>query len=234
MKKLLILLILLSIIPLSIMAQSNDFIINDTNINRYVVKFIPEDKLDTYFKVDVKKIIDGDTYKICINDYIQNIRLARVDTPESTLNQKIYKDAYKSKTTIDFQLNRGKQIKKLLIDMKITNMWIMEDVFANNDRWGRGLYWVFLDDKTNIYNSLNYIILKNGFGNFVYTDFDFPTDEIKTAMELANINKQEQIPNDSQRRYDINDVNRYINVALQNQKELFLQQLKQAQNDSSK
>ena len=188
---------------------------------------------NTMVEAKILKIVDGDTYKVIANGYTQNIRLARVDCAETSLRHKLFKDCLRSKTVPSFQLALGKRATEAVKSMNISNLWITMDSTKNVDRWNRDLYWCYLDSTTNIYNSLNYILLLNGLGKFDYQQIPFPTEEIKTAMELADINKREILPDDSQKIYFLNDVNTAIETALNNQKQMFLQQLQQAQKDAA-
>jgi len=184
-------------------------------------------------KAEVLKIVDGDTYKVIANGHTQNIRLARVDCAETSLRHKLFKSCILEKTVPSFQLALGKRATEVVRSMNITNLWIMRDSTQNIDRWSRDLYWCYLDSTTNIYNSLNYLLLINGLGSFDYQYIPFPNEDIKTTMELADINKREILPNNSQKIYFLDDVNAIIETALENQKQLFLQQLKQIQDNSA-
>ena len=188
-------------------------------------------KRDKYIqKVAVIKIIDGDTFKVVFeNGSTNNIRLARVDCAETSLRAKLFKDCYRQKNTAQYQLDMGRLAKQTVESWNITNLWIMHDSTKNVDRWSRELFFCFLNNKTNIYASLNYILLKQGLGKHDYKQIPYPTQKIKQAMDFAELEARKIEPSDDQRLYTLQDVNKLIIKALKNQEKRFINQLKEIQ-----
>ena len=214
--------------PITLLAES--YACEDIPITKSIKA--PERKYDANYiqRVAVIKIIDGDTFKVIFEDGVtNNIRLARVDCAETSLRAKLFKDCYYQKVTAQFQLNMGKLVKQTVESWNITNLWIMHDSTKNIDRWSRELFWCYLTDKTNIYESLNYILLKQGLGKHSYKEIPYPTQKIKQAMDLAELEAREIEPNDDQRLYNLQDVNKLITKALKNQEQYFINQLKEIQ-----
>ena len=123
------------------------------DINNYLSK----DSIKIY---QVSDIIDGDTYKVLINNIKFKVRIIGVDTPESSNNYKTRSDSKKEGRDVDeiiklgklatnfvhFYLNRGDSIK-LELDVQ------------HFDRYNRILAYVYLMDGRMI----NEILVREGY-----------------------------------------------------------------------
>jgi micrococcal nuclease len=101
----------------------------------------------------VRRVVDGDTVELSNG---QKIRMLNLDTPETV----------KANTAVKcYGPEASAFTKKLLVDKMVQ---LTTDKEAN-DQYGRGLRFIFLDgvDTSNIENSVNADIVKNGFGKMV-------------------------------------------------------------------
>ena len=61
-----------------------------------------------FIPVQILKIIDGDTYKVLYHNKQISVRLIGIDTPESHLNKKAYRDARRSHKDVQEILRMGR------------------------------------------------------------------------------------------------------------------------------
>lgn len=95
------------------------------------------------FAQKVSHVIDGDTLKLSDG---RKIRLLLVDTPESALNSKLYRDARKEKIPINKIIEKGldsKEFTRKLVEGK--NVTLKYDK-SRTDLHGRTLAYVYTDD----------------------------------------------------------------------------------------
>jgi micrococcal nuclease len=101
----------------------------------------------------VRRVVDGDTVELSNG---QKIRLLNIDTPETV----------KANTPVRCYGPEASTFTKKLLTDRMVQLTIDREA---NDQYGRGLRFVFLDgvDTSNIENSVNADIVKNGFGKMV-------------------------------------------------------------------
>lgn len=91
------------------------------------------------------KVIDGDTIKISTGE---NVRLIGVDTPESRRNNKLYRDASRSKEDADAIIAMGKESAKFTTGLVLGKNVRLEFDVQKMDKYGRLLAYVYLEDGT--------------------------------------------------------------------------------------
>ena len=64
--------------------------------------------LISFIPAQILKIIDGDTYKVLYHNKQVSVRLIGIDTPESHLNKKAYRDAWRSHRDVQEILRMGR------------------------------------------------------------------------------------------------------------------------------
>jgi len=112
----------------------------------------------------VIRVVDGDTLKIELKGKKESIRLIGIDTPESRANKKAYKDAYKSKQTIETIIGLGKRATayvKTLVNAGDT-VKIEYDV-QKRDKYKRLLGYVYLSSG----EMLNENIIRAGYASLM-------------------------------------------------------------------
>lgn len=104
------------------------------------------------------KVIDGDTIKIATGE---NVRLIGVDTPESRRNDKLYRDAERSKEDIDTIIAMGKKSTRFTTNLVLGKNVRLEFDVQKKDKYGRLLAYVYLEDGTYV----NAEIISQGYGS---------------------------------------------------------------------
>lgn len=101
----------------------------------------------------VTKIVDGDTIKVEIDGEEETVRLIGIDTPETV---------HPSKPVQCFGIEASEKVKELLSD-KIVRLEF-DETQGEQDRYGRLLTYVFLENGTN----LNELLIREGYA-YEYT-----------------------------------------------------------------
>jgi len=141
-------------------------------------------------KVTVIDVIDGDTYWVQDTTNKFKIRLARADTPETSKISKTYKDAYLELTTLEYQVARGKDITKAVTSCILnSNIWLYPDNPKNKDRYGRPMYWVFLEDKVDVETSLNCILMMSFLAKPSYIELPLPNIIQQLGVRLDTLKR---------------------------------------------
>ena len=125
-------------------------------------------------EVEFSKCIDGDTFKVVLNEKQVTVRLLAVDTPESVHPNK-EKEYY------------GDEASKFTCE-KIMNARNIEIEYDSNsdmyDKYDRLLAWVFVDNVL-----LQDEIIKNGYGKvaYLYNDYKY-TNILLNSEKIAQKN----------------------------------------------
>jgi micrococcal nuclease len=133
----------------------------------------------------VTHVVDGDTFVL---DTKERVRLIGVDTPEKFISSKLKKDAERSKKDIKTIQKLGEQsssyVRKMVEGKKVI---LKTDKYsAKQDKYGRLLRYVYLEDGTCI----NSKIIEDGYGN-AYTSFKFEKmDEYRQLEREARTNNR--------------------------------------------
>lgn len=153
-----------------------------------IVSFFLTENFDSIDKTETSslkifKVIDGDTVHLKQNQEIIKVRLIGVDTPESSENDKAFRDAYHSKEDVKEIVAMGKESKRFLSTLLQKNTDVtLELGTESKDKYNRTLGYLYLDNG----NMVNETILREGFGMVV----TFPpnvkyVEKFKSAMEYA-------------------------------------------------
>lgn len=106
------------------------------------------------------RVVDGDTLKVRIDDRQESVRLIGIDTPESRVNKKAFRDAQRSRQDVDTITGMGKRAEaftKTLV--RKGDVIRLEFDVQQRDRYRRLLAYVYLDDG----KMLNEEIVKAGY-----------------------------------------------------------------------
>lgn len=117
-------------------------------------------KDDIYRSILVTKAVDGDTLKLA-ND--QRVRLIGIDTPEVHESAKLYRDANKTRQSVETIRGLGKrshEFTKKLVEGKQVRL---EFDVTKKDKYGRLLAYVYLQDGTFV----NAEIIKQGYASLM-------------------------------------------------------------------
>lgn len=104
-------------------------------------------------KSQVRRVVDGDTVELSNG---QKIRLLNIDTPETV----------KANTPVMCYGPEASTFTKKLLTDKMVQLTYDKEA---DDKYGRGLRFIFLDgvDTSNVENSVNAELVKNGFARMV-------------------------------------------------------------------
>ena len=120
--------------------------------------------------VEFNKCVDGDTFKVVINDEVKTVRMLAIDTPESV---------HPTKEVEPYGIESSKYTCNIL-----TNASKIELEYDNNsdktDKYGRVLAWVFVDDEL-----LQDSIIKKGYAEVAYLYGDYKYTSILQDHEAV-------------------------------------------------
>ena len=164
-----------------------------------------------YAKENVKfsKCVDGDTFKISINNKKQMVRLLAIDAPESV----------KADTEVEYY---GKEASTYICK-KLTNAKKIELEYDENsdkyDKYDRLLAWVFVDGKLLQEDLVakGYVKVAYLYGNYKYTDILKEKQELASANNLGIWNekaKQEYENNKTEQKEETTDKSTNIEVVV--------------------
>lgn len=124
--------------------------------------------------VKLKKCVDGDTFKVTLNNEEVTVRMLAIDTPESVKPDTEIE--YYGKEASDYTCNKLKNAKKIVLEYDKNS-----DKF---DKYDRLLAWVFVDNKL-----LQTELIENGYAKiaYLYNDYKY-IDILKEKQELAVAN----------------------------------------------
>lgn len=122
--------------------------------------------------VKYSSCIDGDTFKVTIDNEIKTIRLLAVDTPETAKPDK--EADYYANEASEYTCKRIKQAKKIVLEYDANS--------DKHDKYDRVLAWVFLDG-----DLLQSDLVENGYAKvaYLYDDYKY-TDTLIKKQELAS------------------------------------------------
>ena len=116
--------------------------------------------------------VDGDTIKVKIKNEEKVVRLLAIDTPESVKpNTEV---EYYGKEASEYTCKQIKNAKKISLEY--------DDNSDKEDKYGRILAWVFVDDKL-----LQSVLVEYGYAKvaYLYNDYKY-TDVLMEKQELAS------------------------------------------------
>lgn len=120
-------------------------------------------------EVKFNKCIDGDTFKVVLDEKIVTVRLLAVDTPESVHPDK--EKEYYGEEASEFTCNMVRNAKKIELEYDSNS-----DIY---DKYDRLLAWVFIDGEL-----LQDEIIKNGYGRVAYLYGDYKYTDILKKSEI--------------------------------------------------
>lgn len=135
------------------------------------------------FFVNAKEIVkfdscvDGDTFKIILNDEKVTVRMLAIDTPETVHPTK--EDGYYGVGSSEYTCNSLKMAKKLELEYDSNS--------DKYDKYNRILAWVFVDDYLLQDNLVKYGYAEVAYlyGEYKYTDILKDHQEIAKAQKLG-------------------------------------------------
>ena len=122
--------------------------------------------------VEFVKCVDGDTFRVIINDTEHLVRMIAIDTPELAKNEN--KAEYYANEASNYTCNKLKNAKKIELE------------YDNNsdkvDKYDRILAWVYVDGKL-----LQEDLVRNGYAKvaYLYDDYKY-TEILKEKQELSS------------------------------------------------
>lgn len=127
-------------------------------------------------KVEFSKCVDGDTFKVLINDEVKTVRLLAVDTPESVKSGSEVE--YYGKEASDYTCNMVSEAKKIELEYDKNS--------DKTDKYDRILAWVYIDGVM-----LQDELVKNGYAEVAYLYGDYMyTELLKEHQTQAELKKQ--------------------------------------------
>lgn len=126
-------------------------------------------------KVKYVSCIDGDTFKVSINNEQKKIRLLAVDAPETEKENK--EGEYYADEASEYTCKRIKKAHKIELEYDPNS--------DKEDKYGRVLAWVFLDNQL-----LQSDLVENGYAEvaYLYNNYKY-ADELLQKQELASAKK---------------------------------------------
>jgi len=114
-----------------------------------------------YNNIRVAEVIDGDTVRL---ENRERVRLIGIDTPEASYNQKLERDAKRTKKDYDTIIKMGKKAAAFTTSLAEGKRVRLEFDVEKKDKYGRLLAYVYLPDG----KMLNAELLKEGYAQ-IYT-----------------------------------------------------------------
>lgn len=143
-----------------------------------------------YEKVEFYKCVDGDTFRIKLDNQEYYVRMLAIDTPESVKeNSKV---EYYGKEASEYTCNKLMNAKKIELEY--------DDKSDKVDKYDRLLAWVYVDGKL-----LQEDLVESGYAEvaYLYDDYKY-VDRLNEKQEIAS-NKEIGIWNTNEKnKYDNN------------------------------
>lgn len=123
--------------------------------------------------VKFKSCVDGDTFKVIIDDEVYTVRMLAVNTPELAHNK--VAEEYYAKEASDYTCNRVKNAKKIELEY--------DSKSDKTDKYDRILAWVFVDNSL-----LEKELIEKGYAKvaYLYDNYKY-ADELKKIQEKVSI-----------------------------------------------
>ena len=149
-------------------------------------------KLDFVYAVDTVKLsscVDGDTFKVSLNDEIYTVRMLAVNTPEVHPADKL---EYYGKEASDYTCDKLTKAKKITLEY--------DEKSDKYDKYDRLLAWVFVDG-----NLLQSELVLKGYAKvaYLYNNYKY-ADELKEKQEVASAKGKGVWDDDARREFDLN------------------------------
>ena len=113
-----------------------------------------------YDHISVSRVVDGDTLVL---ENGQRVRLIGIDTPETHINNRLYRQAQRSQTDIQTIISLGKEASKFTRNLVEGKRVRLEFDVEKYDKYNRLLCYVYLEDDTFI----NAKIVQEGYASLL-------------------------------------------------------------------
>lgn len=146
-------------------------------------------------KVTFDSCVDGDTFKIIINNEKKSVRMIAIDTPESVHPTK--EEEYYGKESSEYTCNKLQNASKIELEYDKNS--------DKEDKYGRLVAWVFVDDIL-----LQQDLVEKGYAKvaYLYDDYKY-TSILEEKQELAsakNIGIWSQEQNINNKQYTVKEI----------------------------
>lgn len=149
------------------------------------------------FEVEFNKCVDGDTFKITIDDEVKTVRMLAIDTPE-TVKPGVEVQPY-GKEASDFTCDKLTNAKKIELEY--------DSKSTKADKYGRLLAWVYVDGEMlqKELISIGYAKVAYIYGKYSYLDDLYELEEMAAESKSGLWSEEEYKPADKEKE-DNNEV----------------------------
>lgn len=138
----------------------------------FIIFILPIANVYANEEVTFSKCVDGDTFKVILNEEEYTVRMLAVDTPETVHPTKGVE--YYGKEASNYTCDKLTNAKKIELEYDANS--------DKNDKYDRLLAWVFVDDEL-----LQELLVENGYAKvaYLYDDYKY-TNLLEEKQELAS------------------------------------------------
>ncbi len=158
------------------------------------------------FEVKFSSCVDGDTFRVLIDEKEYSVRLLAIDTPE-TVKPGSEVESY-GKEASDYTCDKITNAKKIELEY--------DEGSDKKDKYDRILAWVYIDDLLlqNDLISLGYAKVAYIYGEYMYTDDLYTLEDTAKSNKIgiwSNIEEISNINNNSEEETLLNQIQDLIN-----------------------
>ena len=138
----------------------------------FIIFILPIANVYANEEVTFSKCVDGDTFKVILNEEEYTVRMLAVDTPETVHPTKGVE--YYGKEASNYTCDKLTNAKKIELEYDANS--------DKKDKYDRLLAWVFVDDEL-----LQELLVENGYAKvaYLYDDYKY-TNLLEEKQELAS------------------------------------------------
>lgn len=138
----------------------------------FIIFILPIANVSANEEVTFSKCVDGDTFKVILNEEEYTVRMLAVDTPETVHPTKGVE--YYGKEASNYTCDKLTNAKKIELEYDANS--------DKKDKYDRLLAWVFVDDEL-----LQELLVENGYAKvaYLYDDYKY-TNLLEEKQELAS------------------------------------------------
>ena len=143
-------------------------------------------------KVAFVKCVDGDTFRVMIDEEEKLVRMLAIDTPEIAKNGK--RAEYYAEEASNYTCDKITKAKKIELEYDSNS--------DKTDKYGRVLAWVYVDGKL-----LQDDLVADGYAKvaYLYADYKY-TDILKEKQELASAKEIGIWDSEAKKEYDDSEI----------------------------